>query len=424
MNENLKALSEEKGRILTEQRSLLDKIEQAGRTEFNEEERSQISKMDNRLSFLDKKIDLAKQAEEDEARSAAENFKKQEEARSQEKKQITEKVMANAIDAYLRFGATQLTDEARSILETGAVTLDGNRQIGFSEEVRALTTGTGSSGGYLIPQGFSGEVDKSLKAYGGMLQAGRTWTTGTGNPVMWPTFNDTANKGRLLDENTDATSGSTDVAFGQKSLGAYTFTSDLIIVPNQLLQDSYFDLNGMLSEALGERLGRAMNQYLTTGTGSSQPQGVVTGSTKGVDAAVSALTFDNIIDLYHSVNSAYRTNALFMFSDPTLAVLRKLKDSEGRYIWQMGDVRTGSPDTLLGKPYIVNDDMATVGASTKSVLFGDFKRFIIRQVQGISIARANERYIESNQTAFIGFMRIDGKLLNTAAVKHILNAAS
>lgn len=423
MKKDPKALREERAKLIAEQRSILDASETAGRKTLDASEEERFNKVEAEIRSYDRKITVAEREESEERSTAETQFKKDQEDRSKKDGKVAEQAVTLAFDAYLRYGMGALNAETRSILTNrGIQVVEGNMR----EELRALTTGTGSSGGYLIPKGFSGEVDKALKEYGGMLEAARIMNTGTGNTIDWPTFDDTANKGRLLSENTNAASGSTDVAFGSKQIGAYTFTSDLILVPNQLLQDSEFNLNELLVEALAERLGRSVNAYMTTGTGSSQPEGVLVNSVKGADAAVSALTFDNTIDLLHSVNSAYRkkTSAKYMFSDLTLAVLRKLKDSEGRYIWQMGDVRTGAPDTLNGKPYIINDDMDAPGVSKKPVLFGDFSKFIIRKVQDISIRRLDERFADANQTAFVGFMRLDGRLLNTAAVKHILNAAS
>jgi len=318
----------------------------------------------------------------------------------------------NAFVKYVQYGFGSLEADERKLVR--------ERFIG---DKRAQSTTT-TEGGYTIPEGFSGELEKMMAYYGGMLEAARIFPTASGNAIPWPTLDDTANKGKLLGEGGDATTDANDMVFGTKTLNAYKFSSDLLLVSSELLQDSAFNFDQVLGEALAERIGRILNQYLTTGTGSSQPHGVVTASAKGADAAAAAITFDNLIDLFHGVNSVYRRNGIWMFNDNTLKALRKLKDGENRYVWQMGDVRTGEPATLLGKPYIVNDDMADIGAAAKSVIFGDFSKYIIRRVNGIALKRADERYVETDQVAFVAFARYDGELINTNAVKHLLHAAS
>jgi len=187
-----------------------------------------------------------------------------------------------------------------------------------------------------------------------------------------------------------------------------------------------FNIESLMDELFGERLGRLANSLLTTGTGSSQPNGIVTASSAGRTAAgTAALTADELIDLFHSVDPAYRGSprCRWMFNDSTLASIRKLKDGQGNYLWQMGDVRNGEPAQLLGKPFSVNQAMADMGSSAKPVVFGDMSRYIVRKVLGFQILTLRERYAEFFQVGMVGFKRFDGELLNTAAVKHLINAA-
>lgn len=406
MSMNLKALKEQRGKLVTEERSVVDAAGDA--KAFTAEQRAQVERIEQEISDIDLKIRIAQRIEDDEAREADANRQAQETANGQKAETDKDELRSQAFRNWAIGGFGALTPEHRSAMQ----------------ELRAQSVGTNSAGGYLVPRGFSGELEKTMKAYGGMLQVSRIIPTATGNLLDWPTNNDTANKGRLLSENSDAESGSTDLVYGTMQLAAYTFTSDLIRVSNQILQDSAFDLNTEVLSALAERLGRAQNYYYTVGSGSSQPQGVTVGVTGYTSAALGALTFDNLIDLMHSVDPAYRGNASWMFNDATLAVIRKLKDGDNNYIWTMGDTRTSAPDAILGKPYTINQDMASVGTSTKSVLFGDFQKFAIRQVQSVTLRRLEERYADYNQVAFVGFMRTDSKILNTAAIKGIQHAAS
>ena len=293
-------------------------------------------------------------------------------------------------------------------------------------EMRAQSTAA-TEGAELIPEGFVPELITSLQAYGPMLDPGvtRQITTASGNALPWPTMNDTSNKGALLGENT--ADSELDVAFSNKELGAYKYTSRVIRVSEELLQDDAVGIEGVIREAMAERLGRIVNEHLTTGTGSGQPNGIVTASAEGFEAAaLGAITFDDMIELFHSVDPAYRSSGqlAWMFNDATLKLLRKIKDSEGNYIWQPADARTGAPSTILDVPFAINQDMADVGASAKSVVFGAMDRYIVRRVREFALKRLVERYAEFYQVGFLGFGRFDGELLDTAAVKHLVHPAS
>jgi HK97 family phage major capsid protein len=318
---------------------------------------------------------------------------------------------ATAFRSYLRNGLDGMEVEERKALR----------------ELRAQAAGTDNAGGYTVPQGFSNELVVSLKAWGPMLDPGvvRQIVTATGNQVDWPTLNDTANKGYRLSENAAATNEG-DLVFGNKNLDAYKYASGPILVSSELIQDSAFDIEQIVRDAMAERIGRKVNEDLTIGDGTGDPNGIGTASVKGADAAVSAINFDNLVDLVHSMDPAYRKDpsVKFMFNDPTLKSLRKVKDLEGNYIWQPADARTAQPSSILSYGYEINQDMASVGVSTKSVLFGAFNRYIVRRVREIAIRRLVERYAEFDQVGFIGFARFDGELMDSAAVKHLLHAAS
>jgi HK97 family phage major capsid protein len=253
----------------------------------------------------------------------------------------------------------------------------------------------------------------------------RQLTTETGNALPWPTLDDTANVGRLIGENVAVTA--TDVAFGQKSLGAYTYSSDAVLVSYVLLQDSAFDLGReVINPALGERIGRIANSHLTVGTGVSQPSGIVTGSTLGkTTAAVAAVTADELIDFYHSIDPAYRKSPAFkiMFNDSTLAAIRKLKDAQNRYLIE--NLKDGGAVINLAGisvPYVVNQDVASMATGVKFAVAGDFSKYVVRRVREVTMLRLNERYADALQVGFFAFCRLDGALINTSAVKHLKNA--
>jgi len=316
----------------------------------------------------------------------------------------------------LRFGSAELDAEERSILMSGKA------------EGRAQSTTPGSAGGFTVPEGFSGEIDQQMAIWGPMWDAAivRELSTSTGNALPWPTVDDTAKSGRIKAENAGVDDdGTDDVTFAEKILNSYVYDTGMVRVPIELLQDSAFNIEALMGDLFGERLGRAANTALTTGTGTNQPNGIVTASGLGItSAAVAAVTSDELIDLFHSVDPAYRMSpkCRWMFNDSTLAAIRKLKDGQGNYLWTMGDVRTGEPDQFLGKAYSVNQAMASLGTGNKPVVFGDLSRYVVRKVLGYQMLTLRERYAENFQVGMVGFKRFDGDLLNANAVKHLINA--
>lgn len=329
-----------------------------------------------------------------------------------------------AFHGWARDGIVGLGSEQREILKRGEVALTMEEQM----ELRALSAVTGSAGGYTVPVELQRQVITAMKEFSGIMKSrAEVITTTAGNDIPFATVDDTANTGELLAENTAA--AEQDVAFNQVTLKSYMFSSKIILVPLQLLMDNIVEnFEGFLAQRLAERIGRSFNSYATTGTGSSQPQGVVTFSTLGKTAAsATAITYDELVDLQHSVDPAYRTKAQFMFNDAVFALLRKLKDSDGRPIWQpaiSSGAAEGAPGTLLGAPYIINVNMANPTTGNKTVLWGDFFNFKIRQVRGFTLMRLAERYAEKFQVGFLGFARFDTKGLNAGQnpIKHLIQA--
>lgn len=320
---------------------------------------------------------------------------------------------AQAWRNYLRYGIDALSPEMRGFLSR-----DPDR------ETRAQGVLTGTGGGYLVPEMFMPELIKSLAAWGPMLDSAivRRLITATGASIPWPTMDDTSNTGSLIAENTQVSS--TEVTFGVKTIGAYKYTSGVVLVASELLQDSALNVEGIVNDAMAERVGRIANTHLTTGDASSKPNGLMTAAAAGATAAsATAIVFDDLINLEHSVDPAYRgdPSCRWMFHDTTLKAIRKLKDGEGNYIWQPADVKTGAPTTLLGYPYSINQAVAEIATGVRSVAFGAFNRYVTRIVNQFAIRRLVERYADYDQVAFIGFSRIDGNLIDAGAVKRLLH---
>lgn len=314
---------------------------------------------------------------------------------------------ADAFRSFLRGGSSNLTVEERSVLK---------RDV----EKRGESVGNQTQGGYLVPGIFMAELIKSLKAWGPMFSPGvtRMLTTSTGATLTFPTMNDTNNVGALIGENQQVSLQ--EVNFGTKSIDAYKYTSGVVLVSDELLQDSVMDVEAIVRDAMAERIGRIANLHLTTGDGASKPNGIVTAAGAGFTAGgASAITFDDLIELEHSVDPAYRIDpsSAWMFNDSTLKALRKVKDSFGNYIWQPANVQTGAPATILEYKYIINQAVASIGTTNKSVVFGAMNKYLVRMVAEFAIKRLVERYADYGQIGLIGFTRIDGELLDSAAVK-------
>jgi len=398
---------EQRAKLYKEAAELNDSIEAEGRA-YTEEENQKWDKLNDEINAVEERINKVETLNALSAKQVDE-LAQEAERKKQDVEQIVDarELEKQAITQYLRGGERSLTNEQHELL-------------------RAQTVGTNTEGGFTVPQAFSNEIDAAMLEFGGMREAARIITTDSGNQIDWPVYDDTGNSGALISEST--ANSQVDVVFANKNLDAYKYTSREIFVSSELLNDSFFSVeNDIIRPAFGERLGRATNAHMTTGTGSSQPNGVVTASTLGTTAAsATAITFDELFDLMHSVDPAYRRRgAKWMLEDLTLKSIRKLKDGESRYIWQ-GSVDSAQPNTILGHEYIVNQDMATIAASAKSVLFGDFSKYVIRDVAGSARVLRSEHYrINTDETAFVAFVRTDGDLMsNGAPIKHLIQASS
>lgn len=327
-----------------------------------------------------------------------------------------------AFHAYLRsegqIGA--LSAEERAVLSRG---------YQFIEQ-RAQTTAP-SVGGYTVPTEMANILVKSMAAWGPMYDedVGTVITTNSGASITMPTVDDVANSSIVVAHTEGVTltdDGGADVTFGQRALGAFPYNTKWVRVSKELADDSIFAMEQLLGDLLGERLGRVANALLTVGSGSSAPNGIVTASSAGkTAAATAAITGDEIIDLLHSVDPAYRSGpgVGFMLNDSTLAAIRKLKDGDGNYLWQMGNVQQGTPSTLLGYRVIINQAMDSLAAAKKVMLFGDFKKYYVRKVGAPLIGALQDKDFWPG-FGVAGYIRFDGELSDSAAVKHLITAAS
>jgi HK97 family phage major capsid protein len=309
--------------------------------------------------------------------------------------------------------AAELSGEHRAALKAGVA------------EFRVQST-TNAAGGYTVPVTLADFIIKSMAAWGPMYNEDicTVITTASGEQINIPTIDDTAVVVVKTAEGTALTDdGSKDVTVGQKVLNAFKYDTEFVRWSLELMQDSNFNWEELLGGLLGERLGRRANTELTVGDGNGDPDGIVTAASLGkTAAAVAAITADELIDLEHSVDPAYRASpkCRWQFNDGTLKAIRKLKDGQGNYLWQMGDVRGGAPASLLNHPYSVNQAMASLATGNKTVIFGDHSKYFVRKVGAPIIGVMRERFWPDLGIA--GLIRIDGELGDTAAVKYLVQA--
>ncbi len=326
-----------------------------------------------------------------------------------------EKGYTDAFARYLRNGLGALDHDDQKVLRAGWVAGPQN----------AAGVGTGSAGGYTVPPAFRQKIVEQMRFVAVMRQLAEVISTETGANLPWPTVDDTGNEGAILAENTQVTEQ--DVTFGQASLDAYMYTSKLVRLSLQLLNDNAFGLEAWLARTLGNRIGRIQNRHFTVGTGSSQPDGIITSASAGVTAAgVAAVTYDELIELTESLDPAYLSagNCVFMMSQSARKLLRKLKDSQNRPLWEPS-LQAGTPDRLLGYGLVLNNYVPAPAAGAKSIGFGDIREaYVIRDVQDFALLRLNERYADYLQVGFLGFQRSDGTLQNASAFKVLQQAAS
>lgn len=421
---DLKALKEERAKDLKAAEAIEEAAKKEGRA-LNAEEQEKFDKHFNQFQKYTEKIQIAQKARDMKAirenESGLEDERRKALEEHDEKRSKQPEGYQAVFEKYMIHGPSSLSGRETEILNAAAT--------------QSSSGGGGSEGGYTIPEGFFPELEVAMKRFGGVEPVARVVNTDSGNDIPYPNADDTTNKGRLISENTDVTSGTNNaVGFDSVTLKAYNYTSDLIKVPRQLLQDSAFSMDQLLGDLLGTRLGRIKNEHLTTGTGSAQPQGIVTGSTQGKEtASTTAFTRAEILDLVYSVDPAYAESpeARHMFSWNTLKAIRQLQidqagNTDVRPIYQASAI-VGEPDTIEGKPFTINQDMDDAGTLGNIFwLFGDMRKYLVRNVNGVEIMRLNERFAESYQVAFVGFARWSGHMIDagTAPIKHMVHASA
>jgi HK97 family phage major capsid protein len=320
---------------------------------------------------------------------------------------------SSAFSKYLRHGMGSLNAQERSLIQ----------QRGTATQATVGGTPEGALGGFLVPQEFSNELDVATLFTGEVERLAKKLNTASGGLLDYPVVDDTDTDAILTTETSAVTTA--DMQFANKQLSAYNYSS-LVKVSAQLLQDSAFDLNSFLVEAMGERIARATNSAFTNGSGSSQPQGIITGSTAVAAGAAGVITADDLLNLIYSVDSSYRNKASFglMAHDNIISAIRSLGIGETNdFPVFIPSMEVGQPDRVMGVPIYVNNDMeSSIATTKKTVLAADFSKYVVRNAGGVQFLRLNERFMNNLEVGFIAYKRADGIVLNDAAVKHLAQA--
>ena len=381
--------------------NIVENAQKEGRS-LNAEEKSKFDAMEADARSIKEQIDIIERTAE---------MKKELAANAEVREAAPKATRKGAFEKYLRNGMSSLNANERSMMA----------------ELRGTSTqvaGTDSLGGFLVPQDFSNELDMATLFTGEVERLAKKLNTAGGALLDYPTINDTATDAGLTNEAAAVTVQ--DMTFANAQLSAYNYASQ-VRVSMQLLQDNAFDLNAFLAESMGERIARATNAAFTTGSGSSQPQGIITGATLGNTAAsATAIAADDILDLVHSLDPSYRNKASFglMAHDNVIAAIRALGiGSSNDFPIFIPSMSAGEPDKLFGYNLYYNNDMASaITTGQKTLLAADFSKFVVRTAGGVQFVRLNERYMDELEVGYVAFARKDSKVLDTRAVKYLAQA--
>jgi HK97 family phage major capsid protein len=429
---NLRNLREQRDTVAKRLRNLLDKHPGALWTNTQQadydKDIGELDRVDNEISRTQRILDLDADKKFDDARRAI-GIENEDEDDTDLGKFDQSLILSS-------WGKRRAKGEgARAIRAVNAAWLRGHLpqdlQMKLAAHVRnTMSTTTTTEGGYTVPSLISSEIVDSLKDFSGMRQVAEVFKTDAGNPLSYPSSDGTAETGELIAENTTATGA--DIVFGTVSLNTFKYSSKIIAIPFELLQDTTIDMEGLVRRRIAQRIGRITNTHFTTGTGTGQPRGVIVGAgtgKTGLTGQTLTVIFDDLVDVIRSVDVAYRQGGQckWMMRDASMGIVNKLKDTAGRPIFIPGwdGLGKAAPDSILGYPVQINNDVAAMAANAKSIAFGDFSYYKIRDAMGLTLFRfTDSAYAKLGQVGFLAWQRSGGNLVDTGAVKLYVNSAT
>lgn len=413
-------LKETRAKLIADARSILDKAQAEDNRNLSDEETAAWDK-------------LMAQADELEQSIKAEERREYQDKTEAELKVSSRKVAPhkpNEMRAYDRHWREAL--RAWFLAGTGAYIApklqEAAAHCGVNLTSRHLTlnlraddpmgVGDTNAGAEWVAQEFIRELTEKLKAYGGMRQACRTFTSSTGAPAKAPSMDDTANVGEIVGEH-GSIGYSIPIPTADVTFTSFKYSSKPLTLSIEWLQDSAFPVESIVSDALATRIGRIQNTHMTkTGNGSTAPQAIVGNVTNGLDTNDGDIVYADLVALETSLDPAYRNNCRWMMNANTLGHLKSMVDGASRPLWiQEPNLSQNAPGTLLGYSIVLNQDLDSKGTDKYPILFGDFSRaYWIRDVGSIEFFRFDELYMSNGELGYVAFLRSDGRVVNEDAV--------
>ena len=394
----------EKRSALSAQMEGIVKAAEAEERNLSNEEMAKFDALDNEVKELRSSAARIERAEELKKEMAAK-------AEVRDNAPAAKVEARDAFNAYLRKGMNGINSaEARALAELRGTDTQ-------------ITTNDGL-GGFLVPENWSDFVSATELFKSDIEQVATILRTSNGQHFNLPANNDTSVVASILGEGT--AESVSDMTFTNVKFEPYTYSSKIVKVSNQLMSDNAFDLASFVGSQLANRLKRGINAHLTTGDASSKPQGIVTGSALGKTAAsATAVTISEVMDLFYSVDASYRNapGAGWMMNSATAKAIRVLGfGSSNDFPAYVPGMEVGAPDMLFGKPVYINEDMDGIATGNKSIIFGDLKQYYVHEAGGVQLLRLNERFADALSTGFIAYRRVDGNVLQSSAIKHLVQA--
>lgn len=409
MEQMLQRLLESRNRAWEQAKAFLDRADENGKLSTEDDAafnraNDEVSELDARIQELYGRYKANKQFEENKeefdrvinpaARAAAER---------REQSQFR-RLFAGEIDNInLDFRALHRYVDPR----TGMLKIEPRAALG--EDAAA-------AGGNTVPTDFLNQLYQHMIHLSAIRQTNvRILATSDGRPIELPK---TVSFGTAALSGEGSAIAGTDPSFGQLTMNAWKY-GRVLHISNELLTDTGVDIEGFIAQDLGRDLGQVTGAALVTGDGSNKPRGVVTAVAADAGTAVqiasATVEVDNLIDLFYSPIRPYREQGFWFMADSTEKSLRKKKNANDEYVWQPSII-PGAPNTLLGRPVVVDPNMPAIASAAKSVVFGDFSGYVIREAGGVQIATTEDLKFAEDQRSYRATLRIDGDLLDANAL--------
>jgi len=403
---SIQALRERLASLKKDARNLL---ENKGSATWSAEEQAQFDNLVDEAERVERQIDAHQKVLDDDADR---HFKDVQRKTGDQVRDEARDHGRQALEIYLRTMTKNMTPEQAQLIRN------------------TMSTTTPSEGGYTVPSTISSSIIDAMKDYAGIRRVAGRIVTASGAPLSYPTSDGTTEEGEIIPENQPATDE--DISFGTVPLNVFKFSSKVITVPIELLQDTTIDILALINNRIRDRVGRIQNRLFTTGDGSGKPFGLAhvapVGKT-GATGQTTTVTYDDLVDLVDSIDPAYMTDNLrFMFNQTMRRTIRKIKDTTGRPIWTPSydaGMSARTPDLLLGYPVELNNHMAVPGANNKSITFGDHSKYMVRDAMEVTLFRFEDSaFLKKGQIGFLAWCRAGGNLLDTNAVKAYRHSAT